>query len=78
MSQWEYLEIVTSGSIGDRYWSDNQGRSGRLPNMPPGEFGRREYASPLLNQLGAMGWELVSVTPRGDYIFKRPRGEERT
>jgi len=67
---WEYLEIAIQG----HRWSDSMGRSGVLDEMLGGHF---LNSAPLLNELGAQGWELVGVQSTPSYesklILKRPR-----
>jgi hypothetical protein len=57
MDKWEYLEIYVSGSE----WVDNLGHTGQLQRMGIG-ITRSDHVyslSPILNELGQSGWELV-------------------
>jgi hypothetical protein len=68
VQQWEYLDLMVLSAD----WADSQGRSGKLTEFPV--EGRDEYwtVGPLLNQLGAEGWELVGFQG-GRLILKRPK-----
>ncbi len=76
MTQWEY-KIINVRS--ENYRLDPNGRSGVWPpqSSTPGEKSTAQY----LNELGAEGWELVSITSVNfktgatdnvAMIFKRP------
>ncbi len=56
MRRWEYLEL----DVHVEHWSGSDGRSGRLPAVQVGA-GRLASVAPLLNELGAEGWELAGV-----------------
>jgi hypothetical protein len=67
MQQWEYLFVqiafdALSGSVKAKIANNKQ-----LPNWR-GNPSFAEYC----NQLGHQGWELVSTSMWGTYIFKRP------
>ena len=53
--QWEYMEVIT-GDYGKKAWRVN---GDELSNWK-----QQSYISDYLNQLGAQGWELVSVTSK--------------
>lgn len=69
MERWEYLECVVDYH-GTGSWWDSVGRSGELAEGQSGY-----HAGPLLNALGAQGWELVGiqVLPRGDHYTSQAR-----
>ena len=54
--RWEYLEV----DVRVENWSDNTGRTGRLPIAESGP-GQVPSALGVLNQLGQEGWELGGV-----------------
>ena len=66
MQEWEYLQ----GWLYADQWLDSKGRSGTAV-----ETVHRWYdLTLLLDQLGAEGWELVSVDANGAiFFFKRPK-----
>ena len=77
MEKWVYLEVWQYYLGDSNYaWQDSMGRTG-----PLAEVGQRRYPSisPLLNELGEQGWELVAVVRHGDdyrflnqkYLLKR-------
>jgi len=79
VQSWEYLEIELytydrARREGRPGWKDSMGRSGVLDEMLGGHF---LNSAPLLNELGAQGWELVGVQSTPSYesklILKRPR-----
>jgi hypothetical protein len=74
VQNWEYLEVEIKelGSYHPHPWQDSMGRSGELKRL--GE--ELSNSAPLLNELGAQGWELVGVYSPGraaKLILKRPR-----
>jgi hypothetical protein len=83
VQSWEYLEVVLGNDSirADKtnlIWRDSMGRSGDLQAL----VFRFANSAPLLNELGAQGWELVGVQPSSDvsghyakYILKRPRAQ---
>ncbi len=52
-TQWEYMEVIT-GDYGKRPW--------RVNGEEMANWKQQVYISDYLNELGAQGWELVSVT----------------
>jgi hypothetical protein len=77
---WEYLEARVN-YFGQ--WSDNHGSSGELPSVTPSNSRLFKVnpswapMTPLLNQWGRDGWELVNfISDSGFYrlILKRPLG----
>ena len=54
--RWEYLEVLVHVEA----WSDSAGGGGTLPIATVGKA-QMPATSPLLNQLGAEGWELTGV-----------------
>jgi hypothetical protein len=70
--QWEYLEVYLSG----RHWADSTGASGELPEVSVAGY-THANSNELLDDLGAVGWELTAVLP-GHYsgacklFLKRP------
>ena len=81
MQSWEYLEIELVSQAwrggGAREWKDSMGRSGKLEPLGQNFLN----STPLLNELGAQGWELVGVqsyetngnTFGAKLFLKRPR-----
>ena len=72
MQSWEYLQVC----VIDRNWADSLGRNGQLAPGPGLDW---RLVTPLLNELGGEGWELVGTTS-GDgraniyqLFLKRPR-----
>jgi hypothetical protein len=73
MQRWQYLEVWTDG----KNWHDSDGRDEDLP------FAHSRYPSmtPLLNDLGEQGWEVVDSIRGYDstefwhqrLLLKRPR-----
>ncbi len=63
-AQWEYLIVFVKQQRNDwyEYWANGEKIDG-LENKP---------IHIVLNVIGSMGWELVNITPEGDYYFKRP------
>ena len=55
--RWEYLEV----DVHVETWSDNTGRSGRLPIAEAGP-GQIPSVLGVLNELGGEGWELAGVS----------------
>ena len=55
--RWEYLEV----DVHVETWSDNTGRSGRLPIAEAGP-GQIPSVVGVLNELGSEGWELAGVS----------------
>jgi hypothetical protein len=55
--RWEYLEV----DVHVETWSDNTGRSGRLPIAEAGP-GQIPSVVGVLNELGGQGWELAGVS----------------
>ena len=55
--RWEYLEV----DVHVETWSDNTGRSGRLPIAEAGP-GQIPSVVGVLNELGGEGWELAGVS----------------
>ena len=74
MTKWEYAQLhEVSGSFGFVKHTKKEGSAGTSETW---SFQSEKYdldGSPLfsLNQIGAEGWELVTVDS-GYYIFKRP------
>ncbi len=78
MQSWEYLEIevgaFSRGGKSHTKWTDSMGRSGELQQF--GLLDGHPNPAPLLNELGAQGWELVAVVGQVHYqqlYLKRPR-----
>ena len=74
--RWEYLEIYLAG----RDWADSTGASGELEVASVGAYSHVN-TNELLDDLGSVGWELVSVVSgqlHGTYklYLKRPFGDD--
>ena len=69
MQKWEYLTV----SAHEHDWVDSRGRSGKFKNLKSvgllSAWKAWDYV-PLLNELGAEGWELIDSF--GAFTFKRP------
>ncbi len=71
MDRWEYLEIWASKA----QWWDSVGRSGKLPESTADDCWP---VTPLLNELGDQGWEVVGIAADGYHwwqqklLLKRP------
>jgi hypothetical protein len=64
---WEYLEVY----VFDGSWTDSSGRKGRLKEVSVGSLARGfRDTTPLLNELGRQGWELIGTTGSSVTCYK--------
>lgn len=75
MTRWEYREVFVNHQYG--WWMDQHGQLGKLAAVRTPARGEYRFATPLLEELGAEGWELAGVVGEADreqrLYFKRPR-----
>lgn len=74
--KWEYIELRVFGPD----WADSRGNAGRLVSLPIKQGGAAQWrwTSPVLNELGEEGWELVGMADDASpnaytAFFKRPK-----
>ncbi len=70
MKKWEYRIVVLGGD----YVTDNLAGDNDI-KLPKANGERTSFLAfgRYLDQLGAEGWELVSVGSGSPYVFKRPK-----
>jgi hypothetical protein len=76
VQEWEYLEVYLVG----RSWADSTGATGEVEEIRVNGYGHAN-TNELLDDLGAVGWELVTALPgtssgTAKLFLKRPLTEE--
>ncbi|GEM_PF-5297449 len=73
MQQWEYLELYSNLLAREPWCVDSAGRSWRPKDLKPdGWKGIWRTIAPVMDELGAEGWELVCQS-QDRLLFKRPK-----
>ena len=65
MQKWEYMELLA----GPRTWQDSAGQAGETPSIGTASLERWWSVTPILNELGTEGWELVGIAPYSTHAF---------